>query len=203
MGRQRKPRCPPEDPQEMKISTIVLGPCGVGKTALVIHFIQNQFLEDSDPSIEDYYRSEQEIDGRLIIFDVLDTAGEEEFSALREQYIRTGHCFLVCYSLVGSEEYLEDEFHSTLDRIKRECLSPDYVIIVVATKSDLFSGDIESTVGAALARKHGYYHVVTSAKEAQNIEEPFLLGAQVYWGIIPRLTGQLNTKNANKVVTGP
>lgn len=69
------------------------------QSALTIQFIQSQFVDEYDPTIEDSYRKQCVIDGETALLDVLDTAGQEEYSAMREQYMRTGMslsfpCFL-------------------------------------------------------------------------------------------------------------
>lgn len=74
--------------REYKI--VVVGGGGVGKSALTIQFIQSQFVDEYDPTIEDSYRKQCVIDGETALLDVLDTAGQEEYSAMREQYMRTG-----------------------------------------------------------------------------------------------------------------
>jgi GTPase SAR1 family protein len=45
-----------------------------------------------DPTIEDSYRKQCIIDEEVALLDVLDTAGQEEYGAMREQYMRTGKC---------------------------------------------------------------------------------------------------------------
>ena len=42
---------------------VIVGEGGVGKSALTIQFLQNEFLEDYDPTIEDSYRKQAVIDG--------------------------------------------------------------------------------------------------------------------------------------------
>ncbi len=69
---------------------VVVGDGGVGKSALTIQFFQKLFVTDYDPTIEDSYVQHTEVDACLCVLDVLDTAGQEEFSAMREQYMRKG-----------------------------------------------------------------------------------------------------------------
>ncbi|KAF0975042.1 hypothetical protein FDP41_005795 [Naegleria fowleri] len=81
--------------EECKV--VVLGDGGVGKSGLVIQFIMGQFIEEYDPTIEDSYRKQMEVDGNLAILDILDTAGLEEYYALTRSYLRFGECFVfVC-----------------------------------------------------------------------------------------------------------
>jgi GTPase KRas protein len=42
------------------------------------------------------------VDDQVVMLDILDTAGPEEYSAMRDQYIRTGHLFIVMYSISDS-----------------------------------------------------------------------------------------------------
>lgn len=46
----------------------------------------------------DSYLKSCVIDGELAHLNVLDTAGQEEYSAMREQYVRTGEGFMIVYS---------------------------------------------------------------------------------------------------------
>lgn len=43
-----------------------------------------------DPTIENSYRKQVNIDDETCMLDILDTAGQEEYSAMRDQYIRSG-----------------------------------------------------------------------------------------------------------------
>ena len=52
---------------------------GVGKSALTIQLIQNHFVDEYDPTIEDSYRKQVVIDGETCLLDILDTAGQEEY----------------------------------------------------------------------------------------------------------------------------
>ena len=50
---------------------------------------------------------------------VLDTAGQEEFSAMREQYMRKGDGFLLVYSVTDQRSYdVVKYFHTQVLRVK-------------------------------------------------------------------------------------
>lgn len=63
--------------REYKI--VVLGSGGVGKSALTVQFVQGIFVEKYDPTIEDSYRKQVEVDGQQCMLEILDTAGTVRF----------------------------------------------------------------------------------------------------------------------------
>ena len=54
---------------------VVLGSGGVGKSALTVQFVQGLFVESYDPTIEDAYKKQIEVDDKLCSLQILDTAG--------------------------------------------------------------------------------------------------------------------------------
>ena len=127
---------------------VVVGGGGVGKSALTIQFIQNHFVDEYDPTIEDSYRKQCMIDEEVAILDVLDTAGQEEYSAMREQYMRTGEGFLLVYSITSRSSFEEIlPFYQQVLRVKDKDYFP---MVMVANKCDLESERQVSTSGAYL-----------------------------------------------------
>ena len=49
--------------------------------------VTDDFLDEYDPTIEDSYRKQVQIDGKPALLDILDTAGQEEFSSIQDQWI--------------------------------------------------------------------------------------------------------------------
>ncbi|KAI4885038.1 hypothetical protein NFI96_017707 [Prochilodus magdalenae] len=101
---------------------VVVGAGGVGKSALTIQLIQNHFVDEYDPTIEDSYRKQVVIDGETCLLDILDTAGQEEYSAMRDQYMRTGEGFL-CVFAINNTKSFEDihQYRSDKSPEIREC----------------------------------------------------------------------------------
>ena len=71
--------------QMTEYKLVIVGGGGVGKSALTIQLIQNHFIDEYDPTIEDSYRKQVTIDDETCLLDILDTAGQEEYSAMRDQ----------------------------------------------------------------------------------------------------------------------
>ncbi|CAK7892300.1 ras-like protein 1 [[Candida] anglica] len=151
---------------------VVVGGGGVGKSALTIQLVQSHFVDEYDPTIEDSYRKPCTIDNEQVLLDVLDTAGQEEYSAMREQYMRTGEGFLLVYS-INSRNSLE-ELQSFYEQIQRVKDSDHVPVLVVGNKCDL---EVERQVsfeeGQALANSFNCPFLETSAKQRINVEEAF------------------------------
>jgi Ras-related protein Rap-2C len=84
---------------------VVLGSGGVGKSALTVQFVSGCFMEKYDPTIEDFYRKEIEVDGSPCVLEILDTAGTEQFASMRDLYIKNGQGFLVVYSITNHQTF--------------------------------------------------------------------------------------------------
>ncbi|SCU86197.1 LAMI_0D00848g1_1 [Lachancea mirantina] len=151
---------------------VVVGGGGVGKSALTIQLIQSHFVDDYDPTIEDSYRKQVVIDNKVSILDILDTAGQEEYSAMREQYMRTGEGFLLAYSVTSRNSF--DELMTYYQQIMR-VKDVDYVpVFVVGNKSDLEDErQVSFEEGANLAKQFNAPFLETSAKQAINVEDAF------------------------------
>ncbi|KAL7991812.1 hypothetical protein Chor_016068, partial [Crotalus horridus] len=104
---------------------------------------------------------------------VLDTAGQEEFSAMREQYMRTGDGFLIVYSVTDKASFEHvDRFHQLILRVKdRE----SFPMILVANKVDLMHlRKITQDQGKEMAAKHNIPYIETSAKDPPlNVDRAF------------------------------
>ncbi|XP_076812366.1 ras-related protein R-Ras2-like [Clavelina lepadiformis] len=152
---------------------VVVGGGGVGKSALTIQFIQSYFVTDYDPTIEDSYRKQCVIDGKVAKLDILDTAGQEEFSAMREQYMRSGEGFLLVFSVADKLSFNEiHNFHRQILRVKDR---DDFPMILVGNKCDLENPTRVVTQSEAkqMAKEFGVPYIETSAKLKINVEQAF------------------------------
>merc|ERR1711910_97282 len=84
---------------------VVLGSGGVGKSALTVQFVQGIFVEKYDPTIEDSYRKQVEVDGQQCMLEILDTAGTEQFTAMRDLYMKNGQGFVLVYSITAQSTF--------------------------------------------------------------------------------------------------
>ncbi|XP_046404186.1 GTP-binding protein Rit2 isoform X2 [Ischnura elegans] len=114
---------------------VVLGDGGVGKSALTLQFVSHSFLEYHDPTIEDAYQQQAVIDGEAALLDILDTAGQVEFTAMRDQYMRCGEGFMICYSVTDRHSFQEAlEYRKLISRVRA---TDDIPLVLVGNKFDL------------------------------------------------------------------
>eukprot|EP00800_Vazella_pourtalesii_P022161 TRINITY_DN854_c0_g1_i3.p1 TRINITY_DN854_c0_g1~~TRINITY_DN854_c0_g1_i3.p1 ORF type:complete len:193 (-),score=53.68 TRINITY_DN854_c0_g1_i3:110-688(-) len=160
------------DNQTREYKLVVVGGGGVGKSALTIQFIQSQFVEDYDPTIEDSYRKNGVIDDEVAILDILDTAGQEEFSAMREQYMHHGEGFLLVYSIVDRNSFEEiPKLCKTILRVKER---PAFPMILVGNKADLeYERVVSYQEGEQQAQSLNIKYIETSAKHRINVDGVF------------------------------
>jgi len=161
------------------IKMVVVGGGGVGKSALVIRFVQNSFVTEYDPTIEDSYRKQIILDEVGTVCDVLDTAGMEEYSAMRDQYMRTGQYFIVCFAINSRASFEEVSIaRANIQRIKDD----DHVYMtLVGCKGDL-DADRQISVKEAetLAKECQCKYFETSALTGHNIEEMMADAVRTY-----------------------
>jgi len=156
---------------QYKITIVGLG--GVGKSCLVIQFVAQRFVEEYDPTLEDSYRKHISVDGEEYILDIYDTAGQEDFSAVRDQYMRTSDGFLCVYSITYAVSYKEvRKLHDHVLRVKEA--DSEVPFVLVGNKSDLDNErEVSFQEGEQLAKEIGCPFMETSCKTRVNVKESF------------------------------
>ena len=151
---------------------VVIGGGGVGKSALTISFVQNHFIEEYDPTIEDSYRKQITVDDIPCFLNILDTAGQEEYSAMRDQYMKTGQGFLLVFSLTNRDTF--NDCSELRLRILQANDRDRVPLVLVGNKSDLVdSRQVTQKEAQDLARNFGIQFFATSAKTRTNVDEIF------------------------------
>jgi len=150
---------------------VVVGAGGVGKSALTIQLIQNHFVDEYDPTIEDSYRKQVVIDGETCLLDILDTAGQEEYSAMRDQYMRTGEGFLLVFAVNNAKSF--EDIAMYREQIKRVKDADDVPMVLVGNKCDLQARAVNVRDASEIARTYGIPFVETSAKTRMGVDDAF------------------------------
>ncbi|KAG9355951.1 hypothetical protein JZ751_000795 [Albula glossodonta] len=151
---------------------IMVGSGGVGKSALTLQFMYDEFVEDYEPTKADSYRKKVVLDGEEVQIDILDTAGQEDYAAIRDNYFRSGEGFLCVFSITELESFAATaDFREQILRVKEDESVP---FLLVGNKSDLEDRRQVNVEEAKLrAEQWGVSYVETSAKTRANVDKVF------------------------------
>ena len=124
-----------------------------------------------DPTIEDAYRQQAEIDGIASMLEIYDTAGQEEFSSLRDTYIKAAEGFLLVYAVTSSRTYQHAQKLLThIHKMK----APDVPIVLIGNKKDLEDArETEYDDGYNFSVQNSIGFLETSAKTAEHVQDAF------------------------------
>lgn len=169
-GEQQQQQQPQQQPLIHKV--IMVGSGGVGKSALTLQYMYDEFVEDYEPTKADSYRKRVILDGEEAQIDILDTAGQEDYAAIRDNYFRSGEGFLCVFSITESESFQSAvELREQIVRVKNDEFVP---FILVGNKMDLDSKRQVSVDKAQnFARQWNVAYVETSAKTRDNVDKVF------------------------------
>jgi len=151
---------------------IMVGSGGVGKSALTLQFMYDEFVEDYEPTKADSYRKKVVLDGEEVQIDILDTAGQEDYAAIRDNYFRSGEGFLCVFSITEEDSFqATQEFREQILRVKGDSNIP---FILVGNKADLSgSRQVQLATATNKASEWQVPYVETSAKTRENVDKVF------------------------------
>jgi len=151
---------------------IMVGSGGVGKSALTLQFMYDEFVEDYEPTKADSYRKKVVLDGEEVQIDILDTAGQEDYAAIRDNYFRSGEGFLCVFSITEEDSFqATQEFREQILRVKGDSNIP---FILVGNKADLSgSRQVQLATANNKATEWQVPYVETSAKTRENVDKVF------------------------------
>ncbi|MFH4975599.1 hypothetical protein AB6A40_002308 [Gnathostoma spinigerum] len=162
-------------PQATSVHKVIMvGSGGVGKSALTLQFMYDEFVEEYEPTKADSYRKKVVLDGEECSIDILDTAGQEDYSAIRDNYYRSGEGFICVFSITDSESFdATNEFREQILRVKNS-MDSSIPIVLVGNKCDLEGSRVIPIMQAQQrAEQWGVPYVETSAKNRTNVDKVF------------------------------
>eukprot|EP00999_Lentomonas_sp_LEN2_P000267 NODE_1261_length_931_cov_108.514925_g1215_i0.p1 GENE.NODE_1261_length_931_cov_108.514925_g1215_i0~~NODE_1261_length_931_cov_108.514925_g1215_i0.p1 ORF type:complete len:186 (-),score=37.46 NODE_1261_length_931_cov_108.514925_g1215_i0:61-618(-) len=156
-------------------TVVVVGAGGVGKSCLTVRFLKDEFMAEYDPTIEENYRKKVVTDGYECLLDIVDTAGQQEYTSLRDQHLRTGQGFLICFAINDEASFHEmKELHQSIIRVKEGEGESNVPFVIIGNKVDLADTRTVSAADAkAFAESISSPYFETSAKTNINVVEAF------------------------------
>ena len=134
--------------------------------------VMGRWIEKYDPTIEESYQTTIDIDGKALLIEILDTAGQEAYSPLRETFMSSGDGFLLVYSITDDQTL--EELRDIRKQILRVHKDKRVPMAIVGNKTDLSSERaVSSQEGKALANEFNAMFLEISAKNNKGIKDAF------------------------------
>ena len=112
-----------------------MGQGAVGKTSLIIRLTTGKCPKEHDPTVEDTYKINLKIkSGEMREFQILDTAGEEDYQNMLDNWISSAIGFVLVFAINDSESF---EYLKTIrTRIKKN-EAENKPTLIIGNKCDL------------------------------------------------------------------
>jgi len=135
------------------VKLVLLGEAAVGKSSLVLRFVNNDFQENKEPTIGAAFLTQKcPLPTRTIKFEIWDTAGQERFASLAPMYYRNAQAALVVYDLTKPSSLVKAKHW--VAELQRQA-SPGIVIALVGNKLDLANDGSGASGGIATGIENG------------------------------------------------
>lgn len=151
----------------------VLGSRAVGKSSLVVQYIENHYPEQYYPTIENTFNKTIAVKGVEYDCDIIDTAGQDEFSILNAKHAIGIHGYILVYSVASRTSF--EMVKIVYDKIIDFCGLQSVPAVVVGSKADLSRREVSTQEAQELASKLGCAFVETSARTNLNVGKVFEL----------------------------
>jgi len=90
-------------PKQRKIA--IMGFRSVGKSSLTIQFVEGQFVDSYDPTIENTFSKPWKIKGQEFELKLVDTAGQDEYAIFPAQHSMDMHGYVMVYSITSLQSF--------------------------------------------------------------------------------------------------
>jgi len=161
----------------------VTGDWGIGKTSLVLRYVEDDFLDDPQETLGvDFKTKAININGKTIKLKVCDTAGQERFKAITASFYRGSQGVIVMFDVTDQETF--SNIPHWMDEVERYA-NDGANMVLVGTKVDLPNRVVDNKTAKQFADKHkmGYFEI--SSKTGECVDEVFHhLGNKMYKRII-------------------
>ena len=152
---------------------ITLGDSQVGKTSLILRYLEDRFLTTYLSTIGfDLKHKIIKLDnGDKIKLIIHDTAGQERFKSLSRNYIKKANGILVVFDVTNKQSFLNIE---NWIKCAKEEITKKIPIFLVGNKSDLVDKrEIQTEDGENMAEEFGVKFYETSSENGNNVEKCF------------------------------
>ena len=164
-----------EDEKRVEIfyKVLLLGDWSVGKTCLLMRYMDNTFTEmhlstiGIDSKVK-FVNLKEGLDAKIQIWD---TAGQERYKTIAKSYIKGANGILLVYDVTQRTSF--EGIKNWVKQIKDQ-VSSRVSVVLVGNKIDLVDKrEVKTEEGEELGKEYNYQFFETTAKDGININEAF------------------------------
>ncbi|CAD8052434.1 unnamed protein product [Paramecium sonneborni] len=162
------------------LKVIVIGDSGVGKTNLLLRFVNHTFQDDLKSTIGvQFFTKVVSMKNEHIKLQLWDTAGQERYRSISTTYYKGSHGVIICFDLTHQDSL--DNVVKWYEEVKQQA-DLNVKIILIGNKLDLSQQRVVgSDTAQQVAKQIGAGYIETSALTSQNVEKAFeLLIQEIY-----------------------
>lgn len=155
---------------------IIVGDSGVGKTCLLVRFVQGRYEGNEKPTVSvDVMSTEIDLGDSTVGLSLWDTAGQERFAPLSAPFFRQADGIVLVFD-VGARKSFERLDSHWVDELATKA-EPEANVLLIGSKADLppESRAITDEEARAFAEAHGWDYFETSAKSGAHVRDAFYL----------------------------
>ncbi|KAK8895082.1 hypothetical protein M9Y10_023524 [Tritrichomonas musculus] len=158
-----------EKPAPIEIKIVLAGESSVGKTCVVERVLKNEFVDDQSSTLGALYSTlESEIDGKNVIYQIWDTAGQENYRGITPMYFNGSHAVLCVFSVTDRESF--DAVDGWVESINQRS-SKQLIIFFIGNKIDLTDErQVSKEEGIQKAKNYRAFYYEVSAKTGEGFD---------------------------------
>lgn len=178
----------------------MLGALDVGKTSLILRYVDDTFTEDFAGEIDQKVK-DIEVDGKAVRLVIYDTAGQERFRTLTSSYFRNTDAIIDVYDITN-----KDSFNDITGHVQDGArFSPNSQKFLVGNKNDLEEErEVTTEEGQETAERLGMPFMETSALTGDGVSELFAFVAKrlVDQGAVDKPKGDVDFEKSSSSKKG-
>lgn len=156
---------------------VVLGDPAVGRSALIIRFVEGCYIANHEISIEESWFRLIQIDNENVNHEIIEISALEEYESLYSRSMLIGDGFIIVYSIDDRISFKRVEM--IYNKLKQVRDNNNVPVVLCGTKCDLKEERVVTTAeGKKLAKQLNVDFFETSAKTGVNVENAFVALAE-------------------------
>ncbi|KAF8565554.1 hypothetical protein P879_08167 [Paragonimus westermani] len=152
---------------------LIIGDSGVGKSSLLLRYINDSFENQLSATIGVDYRVKVTTvsDGTMIKLSIWDTAGQERFRTLTPNFYRGAHGAVVVFDVSNRDSF--DRLTNWMEELKTFSNHQNMVRLLVGNKIDHLPRQVNRDEGLRFARLYNMPYAEASAKTSEGVNSVF------------------------------